>query len=647
MVRRVLSTCFVSALLSAALVVPASAAEPGFTVSDHDIPVVDGPNNDQNIVVDASLYVPDGVSAANPAPVVINAHGFNGSKNTNDAGMNQVLAKAGYVVFAYSSRGFGATNGKIGLNSVDYDVKDVRQLIDWLAARPEVQLDAAGDPRLGMVGPSYGGGIQLQVAGVDDRVDVIVPFITWHSLVSSLSPNYLNTDPRLQEGRPIGVFKQEWTSLFYASGNAQPLSSPAGSEPPGDCPNFVSPLCRLYTETLALGRATPETVEILKSGSPATPPRLGNIDIPTLLIQGQADTLFTLNEAVANYTAIRANGAPVKMIWQDGGHGYPMAEGELAYLQQRALAWFNRHLRGDTSVDTGPAFEYYRRWAEGGVTARYGSAGAYPVGRPVALFPSSDGALAAGASQAQTGAVSFVSNPALTSYSETSNFQNNEPFRSIPPTDPPGTFAAFTTPPLKQATTVVGIPTVEGFTLSSTVGEAQLFAKIYDIAPDGSQQLIRRLVAPIRATDLDGTLSAQLAGFAHRFPADHQIRLVLASTDKAYGNLRTPTAYALGVKAGTTKLTLPVVGAAGFMTQSAIGNGSASGGGGGKAGAGAGASGAGSGAGAGSSRGATAGTFAAAGTSGALPATGGGALPTLLGIGLLGGAALMTRRRRS
>jgi predicted acyl esterase len=546
----------------------AGAAGPGFTVTDHDIPVVDGPNNDIAIVVDANLFVPDGVDAAHPAPVVINAHGFNGSKATNDNGMNELLAKAGYVVFAYSSRGFGDTTGKIGLDSVDYDVKDVRQLIDWLAARPEIQLDdaASKDPRLGMVGPSYGGGIQLQVAGVDDRVDVIVPFITWHSLVSSLSPNYLNTDLQLQQGRPIGVFKEQWTSLFFASGNGQILTSPPGSGVPVLCPNFVDPLCQLYTQSVLEGRATAATVDILKTASPATPPRIGNIDIPTLLVQGQSDTLFTVNEAAANYTAIKANGAPVKMIWHNGGHGgYSYADGELAFLQQRVLAWFDRYLTRDTSVGTGPAFEYFRNWSDGTGAQAYGTASAFPVGNPVTLFLSADGTLQPKKAAATAGDLTFATTAATMSYSETSNFQTTNPFAGIPPTDPPGTFAAFATPPLSQATTVVGIPKVR-FQLASTIGEAQLFAKLYDVAPDGSQTLVRRLVAPIRATDLDGVLEAQLVGIAHQFAKGHHIRLVFASTDAAFANTRIPGAYTLSVKPGTAQLTLPLLGASAVKT---------------------------------------------------------------------------------
>ena len=39
---------------------------------------------------------------------------------------------------------------------------------------------------MGMVGGSYGGGIQLVAAATDCRIDAIVPTIAWHSLVTSL-----------------------------------------------------------------------------------------------------------------------------------------------------------------------------------------------------------------------------------------------------------------------------------------------------------------------------------------------------------------------------------------------------------------------------------------------------------------------------
>ncbi|MGB1697992.1 MAG: alpha/beta hydrolase family protein, partial [Thermoplasmatota archaeon] len=41
---------------------------------------------------------------------------------------------------------------------------------------------------------------------------------------------------------------------------------------------------------------------------------------PTLLVQGMSDTLFPLNQAVANYETFAANGAPVRLYTHLGGH---------------------------------------------------------------------------------------------------------------------------------------------------------------------------------------------------------------------------------------------------------------------------------------------------------------------------------------
>ncbi len=56
------------------------------------------------------------------------------------------------------------------------------------------------------------------------------------------------------------------------------------------------------------------------------------IKIPTLLVQGEKDTLFNLNEASATYAQLKAQGTPVKMVWQSWGHsGSTPAPGELDF----------------------------------------------------------------------------------------------------------------------------------------------------------------------------------------------------------------------------------------------------------------------------------------------------------------------------
>src|SRR5206468_12034918 len=125
------------------------------------------------VTIDATLYLPDG---AGPAPAVLLAHGFGGSKADLDEDA-RLLAHDGYVALAYSARGFGASGGLVHVDAPDFEVADARKLLDVLAARPEVLKDAPGDPRVGVVGGSYGGALALLLAGYDHRVDAIAPQI--------------------------------------------------------------------------------------------------------------------------------------------------------------------------------------------------------------------------------------------------------------------------------------------------------------------------------------------------------------------------------------------------------------------------------------------------------------------------------------
>ena len=68
----------------------------------------------------------------------------------------------------------------------------------------------------------------------------------------------------------------------------------------------------------ALGYPTQDTLDFARHASVSS--YVDRIRIPTLLVQGQNDTLFNLQEAAATYRALRAQGTPVKMIWQSWGH---------------------------------------------------------------------------------------------------------------------------------------------------------------------------------------------------------------------------------------------------------------------------------------------------------------------------------------
>ena len=64
----------------------------------------------------------------------------------------------------------------------------------------------------------------------------------------------------------------------------------------------------MYQQVAETGQATPEAVELLRRSSPVSV--AGQIKMPTLLLQGQRDSLFPLDQADANAKAIAATGAP-------------------------------------------------------------------------------------------------------------------------------------------------------------------------------------------------------------------------------------------------------------------------------------------------------------------------------------------------
>ncbi|WP_207938682.1 CocE/NonD family hydrolase [Actinomadura darangshiensis] len=72
---------------------------------------------------------------------------------------------------------------------------------------------------------------------------------------------------------------------------------------------------------------------------------LPRIKAPTLLVQGQTDTLFNLQEAAATYRDLKAQNTPVKMIWHSGGHSGPNAPGGPGPGSP------HRELRGPTGPD--------------------------------------------------------------------------------------------------------------------------------------------------------------------------------------------------------------------------------------------------------------------------------------------------------
>ncbi|MGZ4458806.1 MAG: CocE/NonD family hydrolase [Nocardioidaceae bacterium] len=548
---------------------------PGYALRHLTVQVKVGPAGDQTCAVSADLYKPDGASRRHPAPAILTTNGFGGSKDdSNQAAIGKGFVQQGYVVLSYSGLGFGGSGCKIHLDDPDWDGRAGRQMDSVLAGTKAFTYDGSGrtarlgyvaqerpgDPRVGMIGGSYGGQIQYAVAMQDRRIDALVPIITWNDLSYSLAPNNTSATHGVTYATP-GVAKKDWIDLFFGDGIADGVQgSQVDPSRNVGCPNFADQACPAAAQLNTAGYPDDAMLQLARHASVVS--YLKRITAPTLLVQGQNDTLFNLQESVATYRALHAQGTPSRLVWQSWGHsGSTPAPGELdfgaaslrdSYLGRRFLDWMDHYVRGDRSAPVGPRFSYFRDWvhydtspADAGtaIDKAYAERSRFSERRTAALYLTGSDGLTPDAAAVQDGSASYGNTgPAPTSYSETSGVQGTDGF-DPPVSDAPGTFAAFTSAPLAHGVAMVGSPRLT-LHLSAPVaagsqdagpgGQLVLFAKVYDVAPDGTPTLQHRLVSPVRVTDVTKPLRVTLPGVVEHFAKGHRIQVVVAASDAAY-----------------------------------------------------------------------------------------------------------------
>ncbi len=563
--RRVITSAVVLVLVAGLVTWSAWPATPGYTTSARVLTVLTGPAGDTPVAIDTTYYQPKSASAAHPVPAVLLAHGFGGTKNdvTTSA---QDLANLGYAVLTWTAEGFGASGGQIHLDSPDWEVKDAQRLVDWLGARPEVRQDAPGDPRVGVVGGSYGGGLALLLAGYDHRVDAIVPQITWNDLASAFLPEATG-------GAPVdGVFKKVWAGLFFGESGPTTvdigaLTGSAGGLRPGGadatgaidptCGRFAADVCQAYLSIATTGRGDPAAVALLRRSSPSTV--LGRITAPTLLIQGEADSLFPLDQADANARGIAANGTPVRVAWFTGGHdGGAGPQSDQDRLKFLTAQWLDHYLKGNGAA---PAESFtYSRIA--GLSAN--DSGYVALGYSTPDYPGLFGDTTSTVDVA--GPPQPVANPpngtpgAISSLPGTGGALASLVNGAV--ADISGQHADFYSRALVSQVDVVGAPTVR-IRAASPTGEAVLFVKLYDVDPASGASLPDGLVAPVRLTGLPATLAdatpvtVTLPPIVHNFQAGHYLRITVATSDQAYATPAAPALYQVAVAGAVTLPTVP------------------------------------------------------------------------------------------
>ena len=147
-------------VVTTGLVAPASFAAAGSapTVTDGCISSVGDPDTPGPVKICYTMYRP-AEEASKQVPVLLEGHGWGGSRTTDPAVFAPYLSH-GYGVISFDQRGFGDSGGKAQTMDPDVEGVDVQRLIDLAAAQSWVRKDRPGDPRIGAIGGSYGGGYQ-------------------------------------------------------------------------------------------------------------------------------------------------------------------------------------------------------------------------------------------------------------------------------------------------------------------------------------------------------------------------------------------------------------------------------------------------------------------------------------------------------
>ena len=286
------------------------------------------------------FYPQPGLASGQQAPTLMNGPGYSSGGASENDDTVQAAQEHGYNVLTWDPRGFGQSGGQVEVDSPMFEGRDAQGLIDMLAKQPEVELDKPGDPRLGMIGVSYGGGIQLVTAAIDPRVDAITPQISWNSLITSLDK--------------ANTAKGGWGSILVGAGT-QGSTVGIGNDPDAFGPTGrQAPETRqAFTNGLVTGKFSAEDQAFFRARGPDS--LLSQIQVPTLLMQATDDTLFTLHESIENYKALKANGIPVQMLWFCGGlTGGPTAHGicntpvgpDPAIDVNYALRWLDHYVKG-------------------------------------------------------------------------------------------------------------------------------------------------------------------------------------------------------------------------------------------------------------------------------------------------------------
>ena len=225
----------------------------------------------------------------------------------------ELFAKKGYIVFSYSSRGWGESGGKVTVAGPQ-DMEDLTACIDWVIANTPVD-----SKNIGISGISYGAGISLLGLAHDARLKTAVAMSGWGDLITSL---YGNETPHV-------VWATVLLGSGYLTGNMDPM------------------IYEKY-QNLVQRKNIPETLEWARKRSPIyAVDKINKRGAPVYISNNLQDEMFQPNSVINLYKKLSV---PKRLDLNLGIHASAELGGLIGidnYIWKNTHEWFDYWLKGE------------------------------------------------------------------------------------------------------------------------------------------------------------------------------------------------------------------------------------------------------------------------------------------------------------
>ncbi len=501
-----------------------------------------------DVPLDVNVTLP--AAGGSALPLVVLLHGWGGKKEGLSG--SKAWAQRGYAVLSFTARGFNEScgmpqfrddpvcpaKGWIRLADTRFEVRDSQHLAGLLVD------EGIADPvRIGATGGSYGGGQSLALAMLKDRVmkadgtfeawrshkgtpmrlAAAAPWIPWSDLVYSLTPNGRSLDYVVHEPADFttvpGVAKQSFNAGLFALGAASGHYAAPGVDPQADLPSWFA---RVNAgEPYSDPNAQSIFAEISAHHEAFSLPLPAGGPAPLLISNGWTDDLFPVDEALRMVNRLRAESpaTPITQLYMDYGHqrGKTTAA-ERDRLDAWIAAWFDHYVKGGGAAPPQQVEAVTQTCPKAaGTVLSAPTWGELHPGEVRLKDPATKTLSSAGGDEAVSRAVDPIAG-------------GGDACATTASGDVPQTATYRFDAATGDGFTLAGSATVIADVTTSGV-HPQIAARLWDVGPDGRQNLVAR---GVYRPEAGGRQVFQLHPNAYRFARGHVAKLELLGRDAPY-----------------------------------------------------------------------------------------------------------------